>query len=301
MSPRAPPADADREEERAERHRLDQLDAKIRELRPKRQALIQEVLRLSEEQREEFNGRAPQQARLEQLNEAHHQLGREMSRLRSELDRARRAREERLAVVRELRSTVPASARSSIDQLRREMAHLEIQQQTRAVPLDEENALIDRMRQMRKEIARAEAEAGEVAARREALRAAEASFESARVEVERLRGAMEVARAARDGAMGTLKAELVVAGQAMARLREKSQERGRLRRELDDLDRTLRGMEREFDDRRRQFRARRGEARKVVVEHNRSARRATSDPSELDRAVDDRLEQLLKGGKIRLS
>ncbi|MGC2289168.1 MAG: hypothetical protein WA688_04850 [Thermoplasmata archaeon] len=301
MAPKPPPPDADREEERAERHRLDQLDAKIRELRPKRQALIQELLRLSDEQRDLFNERGPQQGRLEELNEAHRHLGRDLGRLRSDLDVARRARDERLIVVRELRAAMPKSARSPTEQLRKEMGKLELQQQTRAVPLDEENALIDHMRQLRKEIARAESEATEVAQRAETLRAAEASFESARAEVDRLRKTLDDQRAARDHAMETLKGELVVAGQAMARLREKSQARGTVRRELDDIDRTLRGMEREFDDLRRQYRARRGDARRVVVEHNRSARRAVSDPSEMDRAVDDRLEQLLKGGKIRLT
>jgi uncharacterized coiled-coil DUF342 family protein len=293
--------DGDREEERAERRRLDQLDAKIRELRPKRQALIQELLKLSEEQRGMFDQRAPQQARLEQLNEAHRRLGRDLGHLRNELDTARRVRDERLAIVRELRAAMPKSARSPADQLKKEIGKLEIQQQTRAVPLDEENALIDRMRQLRKEIAQAEAESAEVAKRGEALRAAETAFESARAEVERLRKALDDQRAARDQAMETLKGELVVAGQDMARLREKSQARGTVRRELDDIDRTLRGVEREFDDLRRQHRARRGEARRVVVEHNRSARRSVSDPSEMDRAVDDRMEQLLKEGKIRLT
>jgi uncharacterized coiled-coil DUF342 family protein len=301
MPPKTPPPDGDREEDRTERRRLDQLDAKIRELRPKRQALIHELLRLSDEQREMFNARAPQQARLEELNEAHRRLGRELGPLRSDLDRARRARDERLAVVRELRASMPKSARSPADQLKKEMAKLELQQQTRAVPLDEENALIDRMRQLRKEVGVAESEAAEVAKRVAALRAAEAAFEAARDDVERLRKALDDQRAARDQAMETLKGELVVAGQAMAQLREKAQARGTVRRQLDDLDHALRGMEREFDDRRRQYRARRGEARRVVVEHNRSARRAVSDSSEMDRAVDDRMEQLLKEGKIRLT
>ena len=301
MAPKTRPPDADREEERAERHRLDQLDAKIRELRPKRQALIQELLRLSEQQRDMFNSRGPQQARLEELHEAHRKLGRELGPLRSELDRARRARDDRLGVVRELRGSMPKSARSPVDQLKKEMVKLELEQQTRAVPLDEENALINRMRQLRKEVAAAESGAAEMTKRVEALRAAEGAFETARADVDRLRKALEDQRTARDQAMESLKGELVVAGQAMARLREQAQIRGAVRRELDDLDRTLRGMEREFDDLRRQHRARRGEARRVIVDHNRSARRAVSDPSEMDRAVDDRMQQLLKEGKIRLT
>jgi chromosome segregation ATPase len=301
MPPKSLPPAGDREEERVERRKLDQLDSKIRELRPKRQVLIQELLRLSEEQHDMFNGRGPQQARLEQLNEAHRQFGRDLARLRNELDVARRTRDERLAVVRELRAGMPMSARSPAEQLRREMSKLELLQQTRAVPLAEENALIDQMRQLRKEIARAETEAVEVAARGEAVRTAEARFESARAEVERLRKALDDQRAARDKAMGSLKEELVVAGQAMARLREKNQARGLVRRELDEVDQALRGLEREFELLRRQHHERRGEARRQVVDHNRSARRAISDPSALDRAVDDRLEQLLKGGKIRLT
>jgi uncharacterized coiled-coil DUF342 family protein len=301
MAPKPAPFDPAREEERAERHRLDQLDAKIRELRPKRQALIQELLKLSDEQRKMFDQRAPQQVRLEELNDAHHRLGRDLGHLRSQLDAARRARDDRLATVRELRAAMPKSARSPAEQLKREMRKLELQQQTRAVPLEEENALIDQMRALRKEIARTESEAAEVAKKGEALHAAEVSFESARAEVDRLRKTLDDARGARDRAMEALKAELVTAGQAMAQLREKSQARGTVRRELDDIDRTLRGTDREFNDLRRHHFARRGEAKRVVVDHNRSARRSVSDPSEIDRAAEDRLEQLLKGGKIRLT
>jgi len=300
MAPRSPPPDADREAEREERHRLDQLDAKIRELRPKRQSMIQELLRLSDEQREMFEQRAPQQARLEELNEVHRKLGRELALLRNELEAARRARDERLGIVRERRAAMPKSARSPADLLRKEMGRLELEQQTRAVPLTEENALIDRMRQLRREIAVTESEAAEVAKRGEALRTAEAAFESARSEVDRLRHLLDEKRADRDQAMETLKGELVGAGQAMARLREKSHARGTVRRELDEIDHSLRALEREFNDLRRAHFARRGESRRVVVEHNRSARRAVSDPSAMDRAVDDRLEQLLKEGKIRL-
>lgn len=293
--------ETDREEERAERDRLDQLDAKIRELRPKRHAMIQELLRLSEEQRLLFEQRSPEQAKLEGLNETHHQIGRDLGRVRQDLDTARGVRDDRLVAVRELRATMPKSARSPSEQLRREMQKLELEQQTRAVPIEEENALIARMRQLRKEISLAESEATEVAKRTETLRAAEAAFESARAEVDRLRHVLDEGRAARDAAMEALKGELVVAGQQMARLREKSQARGIVRRDLDDIDRTLRGLERDFDMLRRQHRDRRGEARRVVVEHNRSARRAVNDPSAMDRAVDDRLEQLLKEGKVRLS
>jgi uncharacterized coiled-coil DUF342 family protein len=301
MAPRARPPEVDREEDRAERRRMDQLDAKIRELRPKRQKLIQELLRLSEEQRELFNQRAPQQARLEELDGAHRSLGRDLSQVRGKLDAARRARDDRLANVRELRAAIPKSARSPADQLKREMGKLELQQQTKAVPLKEENALIDRMRQLRKEIAVGESQAAEVTKRVDALHAAEAAFEAARADVDRLRKELDQQRAARDQAMSTLKDELVVAGQGMARIREMGQSRGNVRRELDEVDRTLRGLEREFEDLRRQRRARPIEARRVVAEHNRSARRAVSDPSELDRTVDDRMQQLLKEGKIRLT
>jgi uncharacterized coiled-coil DUF342 family protein len=301
MLTRSGTPDADREEERAERNRLDQLDSKIRELRPKREAMIRELFRLSDEQRAMYDQRAPVQSRLEELNEVHRQLGRELSRTRNGLDTARRIRDERLAVVRELRAALPKTARSRLDLLRREIEKLEMEQQTRAVPLEEENALIDRMRQLRKEIAAAESEAATILQHREALRVAEEAFEAARVEVERLRAQLDGQRVERDRAMGALKDALVAAGRQMALLREKAQARGVVRRELDDIDRTLHGLEREFNDLRHRHQARRGDARRLVVEHNRSARRAVSDPSALDRAVDDRLERLLKDGKIRLT
>lgn len=300
MPPRPPPEDEVRAEDRAARARLDALDRELRALVPRRRALLDEYARLSDDQRRQLDAREPERARLEALHEAHRAVGRELGRLRSELEAARAVREQRLVALRELRNAAPKTAHLRVDHLRRELAQLELEQQTQARTLSEENRLIKQMRQLREEVAAAEAEAGLVAAHAARLAAAESAFEGARAEGERLRAALEERRGARDRAMASLQSELVVAGERMAKLREVAQARSGVRDQLEALDAQLRGMEREFDEiRRRQF-ARRRDARRAVVDHNRTVRRAVSDASAIDEAADRQLEALLREGRIRI-
>ncbi len=296
----SPLSEEAREEERTERHRLEQIETKLRELRPRRQELVQELLARVEDQRQLHGERGHRHQTLEQLNEEHRAIGRELSALRGGLGEALQRRDDRLARLRELRAALPQGGRAPIERTRREIEKLELDQQTRARPLAEENALIAHLRELRKELLQAEAEAGVARQQTDALRAAEREFESGRVEVERIRRELDRRRAERDQKMQALKTELVVVGQLVATLREAAAARGTIRQTLDALSDEIRDLEKEYDSIRQRHRDRRSEARRLLIDHNRSARRSTQDPRALDRAVDDRLETLLKEGKVRL-
>ncbi len=296
----SPLSEEAREEERTERHRLDQIETRLRELRLRRQELVQELLARADDLRHLHAERSHGHQTLEQLNGEHRAIGRDLSVLRRGLGEALQRRDDRLAHLRELRAALPQGGRPRIDRIRREVEKLELDQQTRALPLAEENALIAHLRELRKELAQAEAEAGLARQQTDAVRVAEREFETGRAEVERIRLELDHRRAERDQKMQALKTGLVEVGRLVATIREAAAARSAIRLKLDALSDEVRNLEREYESIRLRHRDRRSDARRLLIDHNRSARRSTQDPHALDRAVDDRLETLLKEGKIRL-
>ncbi len=299
--PALPPLSEEaREEERTERHRLDQIETRLRELRPRRQELVQELLARADDLRHLHAEQSHSHQTLGQLNDEHRAIGRDLSALRRGLGEALQQRDDRLARVRELRAALPQGGRPRIDRIRREVEKLELDQQTRAVPLADENALIAHLRELRKELSQAEAEVGLARQQTDAVRAAEREFETGRAEVERIRGELDHRRAEREQKMQALKTGLVELGRLVATIREAAAARGAIRLKLDALSDEVRNLEKEYDSIRQRHRDRRSDARRLLLDHNRSVRRSTQDPRALDRAVDDRLETLLEEGKIRL-
>ncbi|MCI4360154.1 MAG: hypothetical protein L3J91_00460, partial [Thermoplasmata archaeon] len=71
MTPGPPLSEEEEREDRADRDALDKVDAKLRELRPKRQRLVEDVRRLSDEQRALFDSRAPRLTSLEAIHQQH--------------------------------------------------------------------------------------------------------------------------------------------------------------------------------------------------------------------------------------
>jgi uncharacterized coiled-coil DUF342 family protein len=289
-----------RREERELRRRLDELEPQIRNLRTKRQELIQELLRLSDEQRRLSEQQNPQQARLEGLHEEHRAIGREVARVRSALDSAHQRRDESLARLRSLRAQMPKTGRMQLDRARREIVRLELEQQTRALTLDDENALIARLRQLKKDLTSAEASAGATAQTLEEIKATEAEFEKARTDVDRLRKEFDRLRAERDQRMDTMKGELVSVGQLVARIRETARARAAIRDQLDEVGHALRELDREFDVVRQRLRDRRADTRRAAPERPRSPRRPVDESEALDRTADDKIRRLLKQGHITL-
>jgi len=297
VPPRPVLSDEDEQAERDERARLRTLDAKLSTLFRQRQELITEMRHLSGEQKALYDRRQAPQVEVEALYHEHGQIGHRIVELRKARDAARVVFQEAVVRLRELKLSFAPGERVHPDQLRREIAELELRQQTRALPLDEENALIARLRQRMQELKEAEARAGVVAEHVRALKEAEARVSAAHVEVERLGQEMVQARAERDGKMAEVRSKLEVAGGLVAELRAKGRARADVMAQVDAVSREMAELEREGRQILEQSRARRDEARKTLRTYSRRGK----PPEELlASAADAQLEELLKRGKVTL-
>ena len=298
MPPRALLSDEEEREDRDDREKLRVIDGKLRSLFDRREDLIVEVRRVTSEQKAIYDRRQAPQVEVERLYEEHTLLGRRISELRQAREAARKKVEDALVHLREVRLTIAPSERVRPEQIRREIAELELRQQTRALPLDEENALIALVRQRAQELKQAEARTATVAAHQRTLKDAETALVAARAEFD-LRGKeMGEAKAERDAKMTAVREKLQVAGGLIASLREKGKARADLIQKIDALSREMDDLEREGRAIVARSRSRRDQARRLL----RTYSHGRGPPSEdlLATTAEAQLEELLKRGKITL-
>ena len=297
MAPRPVLSDDEEQRERDDRTQLRTIDARLRSLADKRQGLIVEMRRLSGEQKALYDRRQEPAAQVEQMYREHTELGRRALELRSRRDAARRAFEGAVVALRELKLSFAPGERVRPDQIRREIAQLEHRQQTEALPLEEENALIAHLRQRIQDLKTAEAKTQVVADHEQKRKEAEAKVVAARAEVDRLGKEAVQARGDRDGKMAAIRAKLVEAGGVVADLRAKGRERAAVMDQIDALSREMNDLEREGRRIFAETRARREEARRTVRAYapHRSGGGAIPESH-----ADQQLQELLKRGKITL-
>jgi uncharacterized coiled-coil DUF342 family protein len=290
-------SDEDEQAERDDRARLRALDAKLSTLFRRRQELITEMRRLSGEQKALYDRRQAPQVEVEALYHEHGQLGHRIVELRNAREAARAAFQEAVVRLRELKLSFAPGERVHPDQIRREIAELELRQQTTALPLDEENALIARLRQRTHELKEAEARAGVVAEHQRALKEAEARVTAARAELDRLGQEMVKTKTERDAKMAEVRSKLEVAGGLVAELRTKGRARAEVMAQVDAVSREMAELERDGRQILEHSRARRDEARKTLRTYTRRAK----TPEELiASSAEAQLEELLKHGKVTL-
>lgn len=298
VPPRALLSDEEEREDREDREKLRAVDTKLRSLFDGREDLIAEVRRISSEQKSIYDRRQAPQAEVERLYEEHHQLGKKIAELRTARETARKKVEEAVVKVREARLSFAPGERVRPEQIRREIAALELRQQTRALPLDEENALIALLRQKTQELKQTEARTAVAAAHQQKLKEAEASLAAAREEFA-LRGKeLTEAKAERDSKMVAVREKLEVAGGLIASLRERGRARAELIAKIDAISREMDGLEREGRQLLARSRSRRDQARRML----RTYSHTRGPPSEelLATTAEAHLEELLKRGKVTL-
>jgi uncharacterized coiled-coil DUF342 family protein len=298
------------EDERAEaesRDRLYHAQSRIRELRDRRGLLLDQVRRLSDEQRVIHDRMAPERDHVEDTHQEYRELGHRIAELRSRRDKMRPELDRQLAELRmqrpvgERRSPLPRSAPPARpDQIKREMAQLERTQQTQALPLTEENALIDRLRQLRKELEVAEKHSVEQEKVHEARRGKEKAFETLRAEFESLGEEIRRMKDARDARMASLKAKLAGVGQDLSQIREKARARSDLFQKIDDVNRQMAEVDKDIRETLIASRARRQEAREVIQAYQRTSRSIAADSVAASQNADESFQRLMKNGKISL-
>ncbi len=290
-------SEEDERADREDRHRLRELDSKLDGLHRRRQDLIAEMRRLSAEQKALYDRRQAPQAEVEELYAQHGDLGRKFAELRRQRDTARTAAQEAIVQLRELKLSFSPGERVRPEQIRREIAELELRQQTRALPIDEENALIAHLRQRSQDLKEAEARAGVVAQHERQRKEADAKVAAARAEVERLGLEMQRTKAERDAKMTEVRAKLEAAGGLIAELRAKGKARADVMAQIDAISHEMAELEREGRRLLGASRARRDEARKALRTYS---RRGVTDEEALASTADAQLEELWKRGKITL-
>lgn len=295
-------SEQDERDEREGYEKLRATESKLRELWSRRDALLTQVHALSDQQKALFDARQPQQQRLEETHDEHQHMGHQLADLRRQRDDARRRLDEAVATARMQRPVGPRGPPAARpDQIERELAQLARRQETTALPLAEENALIDRMRALQKQLESAQHDVAAVKVQQDALRAKDEAVRAAHLEVERLGAELAKVKTARDRLMESMRAQLLQVGQLVAQVREKARERGQVMERLDALMADVRRLEKEADGLVAASRQRRQEARRTVVDHNREVRDRTAGRRDAaDRAADAQLEELLKRGRVTL-
>ena len=298
MPPRALLSDEEEREEREDREKLREIDTKLRSLFDRREDLIAEVRRIASEQKAIYDRRQVPQEEVERLYEEHNALGRRTAELRTVREAARKKVEDAIVQVREARLTFAPGERVRPEQIRKEIAQLELRQQTLALPIDEENALIALVRQRAQELKQAEARTATAAAHQKKLKDAEAALAAAREEFDLSGKALAAAKAERDAKMTAVREKLQVAGELIASLREKGRARAESVGKVDAIGREMDDLEREGRRLVAKSRLRREQARRLLRTYSHSR----GPPSEelLATTAEAQLEELLKRGKITL-
>lgn len=287
-------------EEATEREEFYRAEGKIRELRGRRQSLVDEVRQLSAEQKALYDARQPGQQALEATHSAHQELGRALGDLRRQRDGARAAMEQALVALREFRADLPKGDHPHPEQIRREIRDLEMRQQTTALPIAEENQLIDRLRSLTRQLSEAEKSKAAVDDRQRKLKELDLALATHRAEADRLQHELGRAHAERDRTMQSMRDQLVQAGKLVAELREKGRRRADVMAKLDAMNRDVMGLEREADRLAQRSRDRHNEAKQTVRDYNRNVRESVSGERAFGRTADAQLEELMKRGKITL-
>jgi uncharacterized coiled-coil DUF342 family protein len=284
--------------DREDRAQLRRLEARFETLLTRRKTLLAEVRRLSNEQKELYDRRQAPQIEVEKLHAEHGQLGRTLLELRKGRDRARAAVDEAMARRRELLLTFDRGERERPEQIRREIAELELRQQTKATSLKEENELIAHLRKRTADLKEAEGRVAVVAQHEKARKDADAAIAAARAEVDRISGEMVKARHERDAKMVAIRQRLEAAGALVAELRAKAKAREDVMREVVTVTRELDATDREGRELMARSRARRQEAVKTLREFSRP--RGPPREEALASVADAHLAELMKRGKITL-
>jgi uncharacterized coiled-coil DUF342 family protein len=287
------------QEEREGRDRLEELDAKLRVLHQRRQDLIDQVRQLSAEQKALYDSRHAPQAVAEQRYEEHRQMGREIARLRDARNAARAKLDELTARAREIRSEIPASERVRPEHVRKEIAELENRQQTRALPIKEENALIARLRERTQFLKELEAHAAILAEHEKRLKDAETAMREARGEVTRLGTESVRLKTDREAKLDEVRSNLAAQGSVVAQMRAKGALRRQLMEKLDATNREFATLDREALQILEKSRQRRDEARAAARQFS-PGRRGPGPEEVRARVAESTLEQLKKNGRVTL-
>lgn len=286
------------QEEKKNREERVSAEVKMDELRFRRRDALDGVNKLSDEimamqrRRQELNDEVQNwHNQFRQLGDRQRELRNQCGKLMEQLDELTKLLRNEKALPKEARGP-----RSST--LTGEIARLEREQQTKVLNLKEENALIDKIRQLRATLSereKVEAKWMEV----------EADASRIRTEIELTREKLTLAnkeidetRGKRDEAMDKVKQTLGEVAHVLSEIRTKGKTRTELLERARAVGDEMQKMGSKMLELHEQSRQRISEARKNMAAHSGSRRHVTGEQRE--RSAEDMLSSLFKNGKIEM-
>lgn len=273
---------------------------KLRGMKERRAEMLALARRLAEEAFDLQNRRAPLHQEVEVLHQEFRELGKKAGELRSEREKLRGRMDALRIELREEGDGHDRKGRPRPDRLVQEIAALEKKQQTTAMPLKEENALIDHIRALRAQLGEAEKNQTMWKAKDETIHSLRGEMDAARKRDEEISVEVEKLFRRRDEVMGLVKSRLTEVGHLVAEIRAKGKARAELIGKVDKVSDEIRDLEKGVMGLLHQSRDRKNEARKLLDDHNRSVRQMTRNEEIISRAAEDNLKTLFKNGKIAL-
>ncbi|MCI4333089.1 MAG: hypothetical protein L3K01_05120 [Thermoplasmata archaeon] len=288
------------QEDRDDRDKIRHAESKLRDLYNRRAVLLDQVHQLSDGQRDLFEERQRRQNAVEEVYQDHQAIGNRLAELRRARDAARSKLDEAVVSARMVRGEMPKGDHATPEQIRKEMESLEHRQQTTALPLKDENALIDRMRALKTQLVASEKDRAAIQAVLAKRKEAEDAVRARKVELDAIHNEFEHLRSERERAMASIRDRLVDVGGLLAQVREKAKERASVMVRVDAFSEEIRGLEQDVNARLRATRDRRQEAKRTVVDYNREVRQNVAGEGAYARAAEAQLEELMKRGKVTL-
>lgn len=293
-----PVYDSEREEH-ADEDRLHRLETEHGALVDKRHHLIAEVRRIASEQKSLYDRRQAPQAEVEKLYEEHAKLGKRLAELRTLREKARHQVETKVIARREHLFKAGSTEPARPEQLRQEIAAIELKHQTQALPIEEENALLAQLRERTKELAALEAHATQNKKKLEERQAADAAILEAKGAVELIVAEMERGQVERDRMMLEIRTKLEAAGGMLGEMRTKGRARADLMTQVDALSKEIATLELEGREVFQRLKAHRDAYHERMKAFSSPRERAPARDM-ASSAADRRFEELMKRGKVNL-
>ena len=285
---------------RKEKTELDQAEIKLESLIQKRDALNAEAAVFREE-RDLLNKQKKEIAdQMRSLRAERDRLVDEMRAHRDQRNELQRKARELIELKRKVRGQLHGSISGEVDRLRKEVKGLEMRQQTMPLKLEEENALLDDLRDKLKELKSLEHLRSEQDKIGRAVRDLDGSitdlFRAADKEHELVVKLSDEAKARHEKIVDLVKQ---IAG-LTADADKKHEEFVKIRTRADEFHQKAMEMRERVLGIRNEQRSEIREARNLLRQQNLTVRKELLDDRKLDRAAEEALQLLLKKGRVEM-
>jgi uncharacterized coiled-coil DUF342 family protein len=287
------------DEERKARETRIAAEQKLDSLRAHRRDLFLTVNRLSEEIMDLQRRRQSLNDEVQNWHSQFKALGDKQRALKDSRTRMMDHLDDLLDSLHQKKSAMPQGAPRH-KSIASEIAQMEKEQQTKVMSLKDENALIDRIRQMRQKLAETEKVEAKWMEAEKAASAIKNDAEATKVKLAQANAEMDQLRAQRDEIMAKVKSHLGEIGHVLTEIRAKGQTRSELLQKVKDSGEEIADMGKKVLELSTESRKRIDEARRNYFEHGESVRKTFFAKEARERSADENLTNLLKNGKVEL-